>query len=1055
MIGRARHKQSQPINAATRLCWSCVVAVRLIPLTIFATTQVALGDPVAVDSFDYPAGDVKRASGGLGWNAGPSQGWKLSRQPTQRFVGEGLRYSIGEDTNIGRGSAVVVNGTNDRNNPLRRQLKSVFSGDVLFVRFLLRYDADGIDQAATDDGEFFVLWLDDIDGGDGATHNPSVPNIGVRVRETGPRDRQKNLFMVRIGDRNTAFSSVELEGDHTYLVVGKLSKTRPGFTNNFDRFELWVDPKPSDRGSPLATARGRGVNTVRWLGFSTGKKTESQDRIWIDELVLADSWEDVLGLPHAATPIADKPAPPPMVVEFRKNVYPLLKGRCFGCHSGSDAEGTYRLDVRHEILGETTGHPLAIPGEADSSLMIQRVASADPDQRMPPDEDPLTDDEISTLARWIDQGLKWDEQLLPPPAVESDHWAFQPIERPNIPNPLPTVSAPIHNPIDLFLAAHQRRLGIRPLGEAPRYMLIRRVYYDLTGLPPPPGEVDAFVNDRSPQAYEELVDRLLASPQYGERWGRHWLDIARWAESNGYQHDDFRYHAWRYRDYVVRSFNEDKPYDQFLREQIAGDELSPYADDHLIATGFLAAAQVSGNEMDEAIRRNEILVDIVNTTSSSVLGLTMGCCQCHNHKFDPITARDYYRFQGFFVKGQLGNLVLRHSKVLPLAKGELEGVAHVDGREKQPPVVPLGKEDKEGEKPQTWGFVAPSTSPNQIERLKQKTIRYPLPYRPDELAGARPYLLVRGDVHNRGPQVSAGWPAVFGPMPEDSEIEQRPRTVLARWLTSRSNPLTARVWVNRIWQSHFGRGFVPDASNFGMQTDEPLHRELLDWLAAELMDQGWSTKHIHRLILTSAAFRRSAAGGTSDNSADPENRTYWRWVPRRLEAEAIRDALLAVSGEINLTMGGPSVAAKSYPETRGGSTTPQRRTLYLAQRRSSRDQMQELFDGPDITVHCSRRRVSTVPLQPLFLLNNEFMLDRAGAFAQRVQQQAGNNPARQVQVAFQLAFGRSPDEMELERSVEYFNLVSLHSAADSGQSSIQLIRFCHALFNTNEFLYIE
>jgi mono/diheme cytochrome c family protein len=874
-----------------------------------------------------------------------------------------------------------------------------------------------VDTPADGDGEFFVLWLDDIDGGDGAMHNSSVPNIGVRLRETGPAAGRKNLFMARIGDRNTGFSDVELTGDRTYLVVGRLSKSRPGLTAVYDRFSLWVDPQPGDEARPLATAEGRSSNAVRWIGFSTGLKTEATDRVQIDELALAATWEAALELSAKPTTPPPTPPRPEDLVDFSRQVYPLLRDRCFGCHAGQGAEGGARLDVRGEILGHTSGNALATLGNGAASRLIHRLGGEGGEARMPPDEDPLSKQEIALLARWIDQGLPWDEKLLPEPTLESDHWAFQPIVRPPVPD-MP--NAETRTPIDAFLARAQREVGIAPNGPAESRTLIRRLTFDLTGLPPTPEDVDAFVNDDAPDSYERLVERLLASPYYGERWGRHWLDVARWAESNGYQHDNLRPHAWRYRDYVVRSFNDDKPYDRFLREQIAGDELSPRTVDAVVATGFLAAAQVSGNEMDEAIRRNDILVDIVNTTSGAVLGLTLQCAQCHNHKFDPVSARDYYRFQGFFVKGQLTNLALPDAAEKPTPKS-----------------------------PQTWGFYAPSTSPGPLHPLPFPEIRYALPFDKDELAAAKACLLVRGDVEQPGPAVDAGWPAVFGPVPDSAQLEERTRTVLVDWLTSPQNPLTARVWANRIWHYHFGRGLTADPGDFGVRTEAPLHQALLDWLAAELIDGGWSTKHLHRLICNSASYRRSAASDEASIAKDPDDADYWRWQPRRLEVEAIRDALLAVGGDLDATQGGPSVspddAGRAKPSSR-------RRTIYLAQKRNELPRVQALFDGPDALVPCTRRLVSTVPLQPLYLLNNEFVLARAESLARRVTAAASNHPRRQVQAAFRFAFGREPDPAELARSVEY---LKDDGSPTVGEPSDQLIRFCHALVNAGEFVYLE
>ena len=356
-----------------------------------------------------------------------------------------------------------------------------------------------------------------------------------------------------------------------------------------------------------------------------------------------------------AAPAGQAAAPPaaPRAVAFR-DVYPLLS-RCLRCHKGNNPKSGFRLDSRSDILGETSGRPLAIPGQGAKSRLTLAVAGALPDRLMPPEGSGkrLTPDQVALFRAWIDQGLPWDDALLPPPAVPS-HWAFQPVRRPSVPP-----SANASNPIDAFLADARRKHGLTPTAAAPRRALLRRLMLDLTGLPPTPDDIDAFERDPSSDAYERVVERILASPRYGERYARHWLDVARYADSEGYESNHLRPHAWRYRDWVVNSFNRDLPFADFVRLQIAGDEVRPYADDNLVATGFLAAARLSSNEEDRARQRNDVLVDVVNATASAFLGLTMHCAQCHNHKFDPITARDYYRLQAFFVRGQPGNLALR------------------------------------------------------------------------------------------------------------------------------------------------------------------------------------------------------------------------------------------------------------------------------------------------------------------------------------------------------------------------------------------------------------
>jgi len=1013
---------------------------------------------IAADGIDGDSLD-----GGFGW-AGP---WVTSTVSPAIIVEHGLAWPEG-GVSLSDGRAAEILGTEGRNNPLRRQLAEPFDADELYVRFLLRYAADGIDSAADDDGEFFVIWFDDVDGGDGATHG-NVPNVGIHVADDGPL-KGRNAFMVRITPQETAYSDVELVGDRTRLVVARLAKSVPGPYENFDTLEFWVDPQPDAKATPAASMqRKRSINLVEWIGVSTGLKTEPGDRILLDEIAVGRTWESVLGLPPVPVPEESVMPPEPVtVVSFRDEVYPLLSARCLECHRGDDPKSGTRLDHLDAMLD------FVVPGNADGSPLMQRIAAIDSDEQMPPaDAGPaLTDEERTLVQAWIDQGASWDEELLPTPRIQSDHWAFQPIARPAV--PVADADDDVRTPVDAFILAACREAGVVPVENADRKTLIRRLSFDLTGLPPTPEQVEQFVSDDRPDAYERLVERLLTSPHHGERWGRHWLDLARFAESNGHQHNRDRPHAWRYRDYVVESFNSGETYDQFLAEQIAGDELEPFRDSNLIATGFLAAARYSGNELDKTRQRNDILVDVVNTTASAVLGLTMECAQCHNHKFDPISARDYYRFQGFFLQAQPVNVVLPDATAALAAQTESDAQARLVEEQQEifksvhermiraerkrrpngeilitPSSVLKGMTAEERERydqlsklidslPQTWAFHSPVTASRPLH-VPKLDLRWPLEFDPQQLAALKPTLYVRGDIGSPGPVVGTGWPAVLGPPPSDPDIARHPRTDLVEWLTSRENPLTARVWVNRIWQYHFGRGLVADASNFGVETPLPRHAALLDWLAIELIDSGWDTRHIQRLILLSNAYRRSSRHSTANASIDPDNELHWKWVSRRLEAEAIRDAILAVAGTLDDSIGGPSDDAADS----------RRRSLYQFQRRDQQTRMQELFDGPSTLTSCSRRDVSTVPLQPLYLLNNEFTRQQSTAFAERVRDTAGDDRSAQIETAFVLAFGRSPDTTEQEQSKQFFAKFTDNDTQDSA-----LVDFCQALLNLNEFLYL-
>jgi hypothetical protein len=1026
---------------------------------------------------------------------GIPSGWTSSRILPGRVVERALVWPPGS-VNAGDGRALLIRGTGERNNPVRRELAEPFAGDELFVRFLIEYDETSIDKAsAGGDGEFFVLWLDAAGGNDTASHSGIVPNIGVHVDEAG-----RNAFMVRFSPESSAFANVELVGGRAFMVVARLWKSKPGAESEFDSLDLWVDPKLDQRQQPMArSVSSRGIRSANWVGFSTGRKTEKDDVIFVDQLVVARTWEAVLGLPSPgqdellSRPVPQvrlkprqlqRPAPfgndepvagsdeasphsaiatrtrsADQVASFRKRVYPLLKSRCFECHSGADSESGIRLDVLAELLGESTGEPLAVPGHAAASRLIEVVtASADADDRMPPADSgpPLTETELAELTRWVNDGLAWDDTLLPPATIETDHWAFQPIVRPSVPTVEASESSS-GNLLDAFLTERQVARGVTPVPLANRRTLIRRLSLDLLGLPPSPDDVDEFANDDSPDAYERLVDRLLASPAYGERWGRH----------------------WRYRDYVVRSFNDDKPFDQFVRQQIAGDELQPYSDENLIATGFLAAARYSGNEKDKLLQRADVMVDVVNTTGSALLGLTFGCAQCHNHKLEPISTRDYYRFAAFFLRGQPVNVVLDEAATdspydaetraaLVDERNTMFDIEHAKAfareRSKRPKgdifVLPQtvernisGAERIRYDElkraidgwPQTWAFYSPVTSSTELA-VPRFEVRWALPFGREASERLQPRILVKGDPHNPGPPVEPGWPAIFGPAPADTSLDERPRTALADRLTSRDNPLTARVWVNRIWQAHFGRGLVVDPGNFGTQTPQPQLVEVLDWLASDLIDSGWSTKHIHRLIVSSNAYRRSSAFDPSNAERDPGNELFWRWLPRRLESEAIRDSLLTVTDELSATMAGPS--------SQEGNTALARRSVYLQQKRAGMPTMQNLFDGPDAVAACSRRQVSTVPLQPLFLLNSDFMNQRADRLAARMAAEESSDEQR-VRRVFALLLSREPDNEELAQSLAFLRSSGDGESRDAEPSATATLQqFCLALLNLNEFVYL-
>lgn len=646
-------------------------------------------------------------------------------------------------------------------------------------------------------------------------------------------------------------------------------------------------------------------------------------------------------------------------------------------------------------------------------------------------------------------------------AAEAEHWAFRAPERPAVSG----VDRNTH-PIDDFIDAARLERNLTATREASRRVLIRRLSLTLRGLAPTREETATFVADEAPDAYASLVERMLASRQYGERWARHWLDVARFAESEGYAENTDWANMWRYRDYVVKSFNDDKPYSRFILEQLAGDELPDYRDEHIVATGFLSTARVSGDEGSNIRQFNDLYVDMVNATSSAFLGLTMGCVQCHDHKFDPLTLRDYYQLQAFFIQGLPGHIVLdgradatdTGREELRKVTGELRQLT-IDVRkyvlaegydlEPEPLRAMLHKtEDKRTIEEETlyrkargrlniriagcnafrikqedtkklnelrgrvgglaanvdnaWAFYSPVTSPHKLDVLPMQA-NFPLVHNEKELRETRAYIYQRGDPYKPTEVVKPGFPAIFGPSPV--EIGEAPRTALARWLTRRDHPLTARVWVNRLWHYVFGRGLVKTPGNFGTRGAAPSHPELLDWLAVELMENNWSTKHILRLIVNSKTFRQSSLFVAKNAKIDPENAYLWRWQRRRLEGEAIRDIVLETSGQLNRRVGGPSAPPGQDDRSR---------SLYLFQKRDNPPSMVALFDGPtSMSQSCATRSVSTSPLQPLYLLNNQFLIEEARSLAQRVTSESGDNISKQVEIAFDLTLQRRPDKIEL------------------------------------------
>jgi hypothetical protein len=690
----------------------------------------------------------------------------------------------------------------------------------------------------------------------------------------------------------------------------------------------------------------------------------------------------------------------------------------------------------------------------------------------------------------------------------------------------------VRNPIDAFVLTKLEAKGLAPAPEADRPALLRRLTFDLIGLPPTPKELDAFAHDPAPNAYEKVVDRLLASPRFGERWATFWLDLVRYAESDGFKADDPRPEAWRFRDYVIKAFNDDKPYDRFVREQVAGDEHSPDDANAWIATGFLRHYPDEYNAVNLEQRRQEILNDITDTTAQVFLGVTVGCARCHDHKYDPVTQEDYYRLQAFFAGFQpterpvndtkerqdrqreweekTAELRQRmaqleepyrqqfHDKRKARFTNDLQAILDVPAEQRTPmqrqlafmmerQVVSSSDEVAKSMKPEIkkeWQDLA-----KQLAEFAQ--LKPPAPPTAMTMTDVGPnasptYLLRKGDWRRKGHEVAPGsLSAIDKPNPDISPPPRGAtttgrRTVLAEWLTRSENPLTARVMVNRLWQHHFGRAIVATPSDFGVQGVPPTHAELLDWLAHEFSENGWSLKAMHRLMVSSATYRQASRTTAEMLQADPDNKLLGRMNRRRLEGEAVRDAMLAVSGRLNLKPGGPSI----YPELPAeignlGNRWPvspegerDRRSVYVFVKRNLRYPMFAALDAPDSNETCARRNVTTTAPQALMLLNDKVALENARAFAGRVLTDAGADQDAVIDRAYRLALGRPPvaEESTLMRAFLGKQTILLRPRLEEKNPpslplggprvldpayAAAVVDLCHSLLNLNEFLYLD
>lgn len=746
--------------------------------------------------------------------------------------------------------------------------------------------------------------------------------------------------------------------------------------------------------------------------------------------------------------------------ELAQSAIRILETHCLACHGAARMSN---LDLRTEegiSIGGTRG-PAIVRGDSSASLLVQ-AARHDGDLRMPPGGEPLPPSQVATLAAWIDAGAEWVE--IADRAAPPSWWAFRMPDRASV----PPVSDEgwVRNPIDAFVIAKLDEHGLEHSPPAGRGALARRAYFDLHGLPPSPSEVRRFVEDESEDAFERLVDRLLESDRYGERWGRYWLDLVRYADTSGFETDHYYTTAWRYRDYVIESFNRDKAFTEFVREQIAADELWPVDTD---LEGTLNLPEAKRRNMQRRIGtslftlgafpieytyygdlyRAEWSAEAVDLIGAAFLGLTLECARCHDHKSDPVSQRDYYRLSAFFAGSAekeipLGSLfaVQSSTRSFPLLE-HARALKRMAKRSKD-----LSKRERS----------------DLIERLGKAYLAAPEPFPTAKVLGHESsipptFVLAHGDFRKRGERVDPGFPSSIGasgPLSaaETDSLPPRRRAALAEWLTAKEQPLLGRVMANRIWQHHFGAGLVRTPNDFGRQGDPPTHPRLLDWLAVEFAERGWSIKQMHKLIMLSSTYRLSSVASSHSMEVDPDNRYLWRMNRRRLDADAIRDSILKVSGSLNLKMGGVGVIppltgeeilAARMPHLWPAHPDPDehaRRSIYLQVKRSMALPLLQVFDAPDTSASCARRESSTVAPQALAMMNSSFVVREAKAFAGRLKRETDGQPESLVDWGWQLAFGRSPTAMEFQTTLDFLDRNSLPD-------------LCLMLFNLNEFVYVD
>jgi cytochrome c553 len=776
---------------------------------------------------------------------------------------------------------------------------------------------------------------------------------------------------------------------------------------------------------------------------------------------------------------------------FESAVRPLLAEQCHKCHGPAKQWNGLRLDSREAILRGGDSGAAVVPGRPDESLLIRAIRRVDDDLKMPP-ETQLTGRQIADLVRWVEMGAPFPAATATAAGGRArrdpNHWAFQHASAPA----LPAVNDErwSQSPIDHFVLAGLEAAGIAPALPADKRTLIRRVTFDLAGLPPTPQEIDAFLADNRPDSFERLLDRRFAAPAYGERWGRHWLDVARYSDSNGLDENVAHGNAWRYRDYVVAAFNSDKPFDRFITEQLAGD-LLPFASqtqrhEQLIATGFLTIGPKVLAEVDEAKMQMDIVDEQIDTTGRAFLGLTLGCARCHDHKFDPIDAADYYGLAGIFKSTRAmenyKKVARWYENVLPSPETDAikaEYDAQIAAKKQA-----IDSFVAEADEKVRAGISPGSTVPDKLETLYAAETKAELKKLRDELTqlqknapelpsamGATEDRIADVAIHIRGNPLKLGEiaprhvpPAIRGAATPQFISTASGRRELAQWMTDPQHPLTGRVIVNRLWRWHFGAGIVRTTDNFGLLGESPSHPELLDWLAQRLVDRGWSIKSIHRLILSSSTYQQSSRPGLKTLERDPENRLFSRAGVRRLEAEEVRDALLAVSGQLDTAMGGSLLTVKNrgylFDHTSKDLTdyTSRRRSLYLPVIRNHVYDVFQLFDFPDPAIPNGDRSATTIAPQALLMLNSELVMQAADDCATRLLTEGGTDDQR-IKHLYALTYGRPPTADEIVANTAF--LAAAERRLAPAEPDATLLRrqawsvLCQTIMAANEFLYVQ